>query len=290
MRVAWILLLSACGTNGGGHVGGPPLPIESEADVREAVYAAYVPVTLALYAEILIALPSEGEPCPVVVDEGDGRWTVDAEGCTSTDDDGNVTTYTGGYTLTGVYEEEGHEEEVQEVRWDGFGSDSDDGARLRIQGLQRMEPGDDGASARLVSNLTVTATGDIGPGMAVGDYEFEDHAFTLLDGDDDVRYEIDGDVEIPEKGHFHIEGSGANDADACESEPVRGEITVGGAGSVTVTFDGDTACDGASPMSGDLTGSVSWDDGPPLGCSTTGTGGSIAPILAFLAIGARRRR
>jgi hypothetical protein len=292
MRFALLLLLSACGTNGGGHVGGPPMPLVDEADVREAVYAAYLPVTLALYAEFLIALPLEGDPCPVVVDEGDGKWTVDAEGCTSTDDDGHVTTYTGGYSLTGVYAEgeEAPEDEVQEVRWNGFGSDSDDGATLRIQGLQRMEPAD-ATSAMLTSNLTVTAAGDLGPGMVGGEYEFEDHVFTLFDADEgaDVDYAIDGDVEIPDKGHFHIAGTGTNDDEACPSEPVRGEIEVRGSGAVTVTFDGETSCDGSSPMSGDLSGSVAWDDGAPLGCSTTGSGGLGATILVLAALGLRRR-
>ena len=69
-----------------------------------------------------------------------------------------------------------------------------------------------------------------------------------------------------------------------------GSLTVSGQGSVTITFDGQTACTGRSTLSGNLAGDLDWPQGIPLGCDTTGGRGAWIGLLVWALVRRGRPR
>lgn len=306
MRIVLLVALIGCkggdDTDGGDGGGGPddptPLPGEPFAfddteDVREAVEIAYTPVTLALFAELMVAFGASDDAtsCPAVIDEGDGAWTIEGGGCVSDDGDGTTTTYDGRIEITGLYVEgdavsAGDEGAV--FVWDAFTATGSEGGSTVIDGEQTLAATTD-VSGTLTSAMVMSVTGE--DDFGGGAYEFADHVFTTPSADvsgRDITYALSGAVGAP-GGVYTIVGTGGNDGENCDSEPFDGALTLDGGGEVTVTFDGETACDGKSPVSGDVQGDIAWEGSYPLGCATGG-GAPVGIAALAAALLARRRR
>jgi uncharacterized protein (TIGR03382 family) len=112
-----------------------------------------------------------------------------------------------------------------------------------------------------------------------------------------LSYDLTGDVTVPTRGRVKVDVGAANQqADTggagCTSEPVAGSMTLTGEGKVTLDFDGNSACDGKSPMTGDVSGDYDWQGDVPLGGCDSSGGAPVAAggVVALLALALRRPR
>jgi hypothetical protein len=244
---------------------GAPHPLDDPEDVREVVIVAMMTGQLALGA-IDTVHQGAGVPgaCPSVEETSPATWLVGGE-------PGSVPemgwAVEGSYTVRGLaWDDDAFVPGRVEVTWNDFTSTIADGpggasARQVYDGTASIELREDSLGGGHF-DLDFTSEGFPCEVVAAGGASerlwrirgLERSALWLDDTDT-----LSGVIEVDGVGAVSLDGTMGWDYATCSTEPVDGSLTLVGEPTVTLGFDGATACDGRTSYSGDQVGEVSWE-------------------------------